>query len=79
MSSPMSTCRWCDAFARGVLMIPGEIVRAVDPRSGQVLAEVRAGIGLCDLKIDGKLNLYLLDEDGSLQAHRLASHFAVVS
>jgi outer membrane protein assembly factor BamB len=67
------------AFARGVLMIPGEIVRAVDPRSGQVLAEVRAGIGLCDLKIDGKLNLYLLDEDGSLQAHRLASHFAVVS
>jgi len=67
------------AFARGVVVIPGETVRAVDPGSGEVLAEVRAGIGLCDLKVDRKLNLFLLDEDGLLQAHRLASHFAVVS
>ncbi|HME90479.1 MAG TPA: PQQ-binding-like beta-propeller repeat protein, partial [Myxococcaceae bacterium] len=67
------------AFARGVVAIPGETVRAVDPGSGEVLAQVRAGIGLCDLKVDRKLNLFLLDEEGSLHAHRLASHFAVVS
>ncbi len=66
-------------FARGVLMIPGETVRAADPRSGEVLAEVRPGIGLCDLKVDDQLNLFFLDEDGSLQAYRLASHFALVT
>ncbi len=67
------------AFARGVAIIPGEAVRAVDVESGEILAELRSGIGLCDLKTDSKLNLFLLDEDGTLQAHRLASHFAVVA
>ncbi len=67
------------AFVRGVAVIPGETVRAVDVHSGEVLAEVRSGIGLCDLKADSKLNLYLLDDDGSLRAFRLASHFAIVS
>jgi hypothetical protein len=67
------------AFARGVAVIPGETVRAVDVHSGEVLAELRAGIGLCDLKVDSKVNLYLLDEDGTLRALRLASHFAIVS
>src|SRR5215472_3544702 len=66
------------ALARGVIIIPGEVVRAVDVHSGAVLAELPAGIGLCDLKADSKLSLFLLDEDGTLQAHRLASHFAVV-
>jgi len=67
------------ALARGVAIIPGEIVRAVDVHSGDVLAELPAGIGLCDLKADSKLSLFLLDEDGTLQAHRLASHFAIVA
>jgi outer membrane protein assembly factor BamB len=66
------------ALARGILFVPGERVRAVDPRSGQVLAVVRAGIGLCDLQADARLNLYLLDEDGTLQAFRLATHLAVL-
>lgn len=66
-------------FARGVAFIPGECVRGVDVHSGEVLAEVRSGIGLCDLKADSKLNLYLLDEDGTLGGYRLASHFAIVS
>jgi len=67
------------ALARGVAIIPGEVVRAVDVHSGDVLAELPAGIGLCDLKADSKLSLFLLDEDGTLQAHRLASHFAIVA
>jgi len=66
-------------FARGVAFIPGESVRGVDVHSGEVLGEVRSGIGLCDLKADSKLNLYLLDEDGTLGGYRLASHFAIVS
>jgi hypothetical protein len=67
------------SLARGVVIVPGERIRVIDPTSGSVLAEVAAGIELCDLKVDAKLNLYLLDEDGSLSAHRLLSHFAVVS
>jgi outer membrane protein assembly factor BamB len=66
-------------LARGVAVIPGDIVRAVDVHSGELLAEVRAGIGLCDLQADSKLNLYLLDEDGTLSAYQLASHFAIIS
>ncbi len=72
-SAPVAPC-----FARGVVVIPGEVVRAVDPRGGQVLAEVKAGVGLCDLKVDSRLNLYLLDDEGTLAALRLASHLAVV-
>jgi hypothetical protein len=64
--------------ARGVAVLPGETVRAVDASGGELLAEVRAGAGLCDLKADGRLNLYLLDEDGVLSAHQLATHLAVV-
>ena len=65
-------------FVRGVLFVPGQEVRAVDARGGSVLAEVRSGPGLCDLEVDSKLNLYLLDDGGTLEAHRLTSHFAVV-
>ncbi|MHB8873077.1 MAG: outer membrane protein assembly factor BamB family protein [Myxococcaceae bacterium] len=71
-------CPVAPKLARRVLILPGEAVRAVDPRGGQVLAEVRAGEGLCDLEVDAKLNLFLLDEAGTLRAYRLTSHFAVV-
>jgi outer membrane protein assembly factor BamB len=66
-------------ISRGVVLVPGERVRAVDPNSGGVLAEVRAGAGLMALQADSQLNLYFLDELGSLSAYRLGSHFAVVS
>jgi outer membrane protein assembly factor BamB len=64
--------------SRGVVLIPGEQVRAVDPRGGQVLAEVRAGAGLVALQADSRLGLYFLDEAGTLSAYQLMSHFAVV-
>ncbi|PTL85346.1 PQQ-binding-like beta-propeller repeat protein [Vitiosangium sp. GDMCC 1.1324] len=65
-------------ISRGVVLVPGERVRAVDPDSGDVLAEVRAGAGLMALQSDTRLNLYFLDELGTLSAYRLGSHFAVV-
>ncbi|HYO52754.1 PQQ-binding-like beta-propeller repeat protein [Archangium sp.] len=66
-------------ISRGVVLVPGERVRAVDPDSGNVLAEVRAGAGLMALQADSHLNLYFLDELGTLSAYQLVSHFAVVS
>lgn len=66
-------------ISRGVLLVPGERVRAVDPDSGNVLAEVRAGAGLMALQADAQLNLYFLDEFGTLSAYKLVSHFTVVS
>src|SRR5207247_6396872 len=66
-------------LSRDVLFLAGETVRAIDPKSGHILAEVRAGATLIDLAADAKLNLYLLDEEGTLTAHRLATHLAVVS
>jgi outer membrane protein assembly factor BamB len=64
--------------SRGVVLIPGEQVRAVEPRGGQVLAEVRAGAGLVALQVDARLGLYFLDEAGTLSAYQLTSHFTVV-
>ncbi len=64
--------------SRGVVLIPGEHVRAVDPRGGQVLAEVRAGAGLVALQADSRLGLYFLVDSGTLSAYRLVSHFTVV-
>ncbi|MBF5044117.1 PQQ-binding-like beta-propeller repeat protein [Aggregicoccus sp. 17bor-14] len=65
--------------ARGVVFLPGEQVRAVEPRGGHVLAEVEAGAGLVALEADAQLNLYLLDDAGTLSAYRLATHLAVVA
>lgn len=65
-------------MVRDVLMLPGERVRAVEPRAGRVLAEVQSGPGLCDLKLDSRLNLYLLDDAGTLDAFRLTTHLSVV-
>ena len=65
-------------LSRGVLFVPGEKIRAVDPRGGRVLAEVSPGGALRGLQADAKLKLYALTEQGSLKAYRLASHLAVV-
>lgn len=70
--------RIAPCVARGVLVIPGEVTRAIDPRGGRELAQVRTGIGLVDLKVDARLNLYALDEDGSLRAFRLTTSLAVL-
>ena len=64
--------------SRGIALVPGERVRAVDPVRGDVLAEVYAGAGLMALQADAQLNLFFLDELGTLSAYRLGSHFTVV-
>jgi outer membrane protein assembly factor BamB len=63
---------------RGVLLVPGESLRAVDPRTGRVLAELPGGRGIRALAVGPGLEVARLDEAGDLTLHRLASHFAVV-
>jgi hypothetical protein len=64
---------------RGVLLVPGEALRAVDPRSGRVLAELPGGRGIRALAVGPGLEVARLDEAGDLTLHRLAGHFAVVA
>lgn len=66
------------SLRRGVLVLAGEKIRAVDPRGGRVLAELQAGRGLLDVRVDGKLNVYALDDAGVLKAWKLSTTLAVV-
>lgn len=71
----------CDVpavISRGVAIIAGPVVRAVDVTTGEVLAEVKSDPGLCDLKVDRSLGLFLLYEDGTLAAYELTTHLAVI-
>lgn len=70
--------RVAPAYARGVVVLAGESVRAVDPRSGRLLAEVKVGPALTALGADRQLNLYLLMENGLLRALKLAAQLSVV-
>jgi outer membrane protein assembly factor BamB len=62
---------------RGVAFVPGPLVRAVDPAGGRLLAEVEAEAPVRALAVDARLTLFLLDEEGTLSAHRLVSHLGV--
>ena len=66
------------SLRRGVLVLAGEKIRAVDPRGGRVLAELHAGRGLLDVRVDGRLNVYALDDSGVLKAWKLRTTLAVV-
>lgn len=69
----------CEAQrSRGLVLLPGERVRAVEPRGGAVVAELEVGLGLLELKADARLNLYTLHEGGRVRAHHVRSHLAVV-
>ncbi len=65
-------------LARGVVFLPGDPLRALDAKSGRVLAELRGGPALTALETDNQAGVYTLDESGKLTAFRLISHFAVV-
>ena len=66
------------SLRRGVLVLAGEKIRAVDPRGGRVLAQLQAGRGLLDIAVNGKLNVYALDDAGVLKAWKLSTTLAVV-
>jgi outer membrane protein assembly factor BamB len=66
------------ALEHGVVLAGGPMVRALDVRSGRVLAELPPGRGVRAMAVSPRLDVALLDESGDLALHRLASHFAVV-
>lgn len=66
------------SLRRGVLVLAGEKIVAVDPRGGRVLAQLQAGRGLLDVAVDGRLNVYGLDDAGVLKAWKLSTTLAVV-
>ncbi len=49
------------------------------PLGAPVGGDQRGGAGLSDLRADARLNLYLLDEAGTLRAFRLGTQLSVVA
>jgi hypothetical protein len=66
------------ALHRSVLFVPGQPLRAVDLRTGRVLAALATGRSLRSMAVGPRLEVAVLDEAGDLALHRLATHFAVV-
>ena len=63
---------------RGVLLVAGETVRAVDPRSGRVVAELEAAGGVHALAATGALDVAVLDAAGDLGVWKLGGSLGVV-
>ncbi|MFT3836618.1 MAG: PQQ-binding-like beta-propeller repeat protein [Myxococcaceae bacterium] len=61
-----------------MVLLAGEVVRAVETKSGRVLGELKAGPGLVGLRGDRRLNFYTLDDAGVLKAHAIRSALSVV-
>jgi hypothetical protein len=63
---------------RRVLLIPGETVRAVDARSGRLVAEIPAPGGLHALGATENLDVAVLDAAGDVTVWNLATSLGVV-
>ncbi|HEX8908229.1 MAG TPA: PQQ-binding-like beta-propeller repeat protein, partial [Anaeromyxobacteraceae bacterium] len=63
--------------ARGVVLVPGEGVEALEVATGRPLGQARLG-SPARLVVDGELNVWALDPEGTLAAVRLATHLSVV-
>jgi hypothetical protein len=64
---------------RRVLLLPGESVRAVDARSGRVVAEIPAPGGLHALAASERLDVAVLDAAGDLTVWNLGASLGVVT
>ena len=64
---------------RRVLLLPGESVRAVDARSGRVVAEIPAPGGLHALAASERLDVAVLDAAGDLTVWNLGASLGVVA
>jgi len=63
---------------RRVLLVPGDTVRAVDVRSGRVVAEIPSPGGLHALAATEKLDVAVLDGAGDLTVWNLGASLGVV-
>ena len=63
---------------RGVALIPGPEVRAVELTSGRVLASLALDGSLIDWAVDARLGLHLLESTGRLRSLSLSGAVSVV-
>jgi hypothetical protein len=63
---------------RGVLIVPGDPARALDPATGATLAELPPTPGLLALIAGPRLELFAADDDGVVTCLRMATHLSVV-
>jgi hypothetical protein len=63
---------------RHILLVPGEAVRAVDARSGRVVAEIPSPGGLHALAATENLDVAVLDAAGDLTVWNLGASLGVV-
>ncbi|MGO9829228.1 MAG: PQQ-binding-like beta-propeller repeat protein [Myxococcaceae bacterium] len=66
------------SLQRRVLLVPGETIRAVDARSGRVVAEIPAPGGLHALSVNEALDVAVLDAAGDLTVWKLGASLGVV-
>jgi PQQ-like domain len=66
------------ALQRQVLLVPGETVRAVEARSGRVVAEISSPGGLHALAATERLDVAVLDGAGDLTVWNLGASLGVV-
>ncbi|MGC4114102.1 MAG: PQQ-binding-like beta-propeller repeat protein [Myxococcales bacterium] len=63
---------------RGVLVAPGDPMRALDPKTGALLCELPLTQGLSALAVGPKLDVHAIDDDGVAACFQLATHLSVV-
>ncbi|HEY3452109.1 MAG TPA: PQQ-binding-like beta-propeller repeat protein [Myxococcales bacterium] len=63
---------------RGVLLAPGDPMRALDPKTGAILCELPLTQGLSALTVGPKLDVHAIDDDGVAACFQLATHLSVV-
>lgn len=63
---------------RGVLLAPGDPMRALDPKTGALLCELPLTQGLSALTVGPKLDVHAVDDDGVAACFQLATHLSVV-
>ncbi|MGO9066558.1 MAG: PQQ-binding-like beta-propeller repeat protein [Myxococcaceae bacterium] len=66
------------SLQRRVLLVPGETIRAVDARSGRVVAEIPVPGGLHALSVNEALDVAALDAAGDLTLWKLGASLGVV-
>jgi PQQ-like domain len=64
---------------RGVLVVPGPVVRLVDPTGGRLLAQVETGPHITGLAVDAQFTLYALHEPGVLEAFEPGAVLSLVT
>jgi outer membrane protein assembly factor BamB len=65
-------------ISRHLLVVPGPVLRVIQPTDGRVLAELELGAHVEDIAVDRRLNIYVYRASGSLEAWSPGALFSIV-